>query len=73
MNITNKEVMSQSPQTGQFNSYGNWDDLRFGCVIRSQSPQTGQFNSYMYTYLKDLIHENLNVSIPSNGSIQFLL
>ena len=40
-------VMSQSPQTGQFNSYGKPYILVYydGDVV-SQSPQTGQFNSY---------------------------
>ena len=41
---------SQSPQTGQFNSYyltidPNWF---IKCSDESQSPQTGQFNSYLY-------------------------
>ncbi len=38
-------VKSQSPQTGQFNSY-----IRFEVWVpseqKSQAPQTGQFNSY---------------------------
>ena len=41
-------TMSQSPQTGQFNSYcyrRTNDGLEK--VEKSQSPQTGQFNSYM--------------------------
>ncbi len=65
-------MVSQSPQTGQFNSYEDgWyvhvDDERL-----SQSPQTGQFNSY---HPDDLpaISRGFGVSIPSNGSIQFLL
>ncbi len=39
--------MSQSPQTGQFNSYkmgmNTEEDKK---IVGSQSPQTGQFNSY---------------------------
>ena len=88
--------MSQSPQTGQFNSYLGQlyiekkennclnplkrvnsiltYDERIDEVLNllgSQSPQTGQFNSY--TLLKTLtLSRLLNVSIPSNGSIQFL-
>ena len=39
--------MSQSPQTGQFNSYLTLIEgiEKFGLL--SQSPQTGQFNSYL--------------------------
>ncbi len=37
----------------------------------SQSPQTGQFNSYSILKL-ELYFNPDNVSIPSNGSIQFL-
>jgi len=38
--------VSQSPQTGQFNSYLK-DQMELKLlVIESQSPQTGQFNSY---------------------------
>jgi len=39
------ENRSQSPQTGQFNSYLFWRSTR-GKRFVSQSPQTGQFNSY---------------------------
>jgi len=38
----------------------------------SQSPQTGQFNSYGPNYMK-MGGIFILVSIPSNGSIQFLL
>ncbi len=38
---------SQSPQTGQFNSYGFVMPLVYVAIIVSQSPQTGQFNSYL--------------------------
>ena len=37
----------------------------------SQSPLTGQFNFYLIEELI-LLRNNDNVSIPSNGSIQFL-
>ena len=40
-----KSRVSQSPQTGQFNSYDDYDE-RIDKVLKSQSPQTGQFNSY---------------------------
>ncbi len=36
----------------------------------SQSPQTGQFNSYIDNLSDDIYFKE--VSIPSNGSIQFL-
>jgi len=39
--------------------------------FRSQSPQTGQFNSYANKSLCYRSHSD-SVSIPSNGSIQFL-
>jgi len=40
-------ILSQSPQTGQFNSYGpEANKLADIKSARSQSPQTGQFNSY---------------------------
>jgi len=88
--------MSQSPQTGQFNSYTT---ITISFTLKrelSQSPQTGQFNSYLILILLPLFwKESLNplkrvnsiltwfwhlcirtaeveVSIPSNGSIQFL-
>ncbi len=89
--------MSQSPQTGQFNSYNLWINLGYGIeLIVSQSPQTGQFNSYLILGFREKDGElGLNplkrvnsiltkmcnvvhlvridpVSIPSNGSIQFL-
>ncbi len=38
----------------------------------SQSPQTGQFNSYVEDGLKSIVKYGMLVSIPSNGSIQFL-
>jgi len=91
-------IGSQSPQTGQFNSYINplpalrrrfpnslnplkrvnsiltckWFRRWGQALYSSQSPQTGQFNSY---YEKACWRENWGiwVSIPSNGSIQFLL
>jgi len=37
---------SQSPQTGQFNSYSFSTNLDLLYGLESQSPQTGQFNSY---------------------------
>jgi len=44
---TRELQQSQSPQTGQFNSYKNYLSLcPFFRPLRSQSPQTGQFNSY---------------------------
>ena len=45
-------IKSQSPQTGQFNSYYYYlfpDDNY--CLVVSQSPQTGQFNSYGMGYI----------------------
>ena len=37
---------SQSPQTGQFNSYDKMSKRLYLTQEKSQSPQTGQFNSY---------------------------
>ena len=65
-------LMSQSPQTGQFNSYNQaGNEILKKQKEKSQSPQTGQFNSYpnYYGWKKS---PALIVSIPSNGSIQFL-
>ncbi len=89
---------SQSPQTGQFNSYKrelstSFDKLprlnplkRVNSILTrltrnnkswarcsSQSPQTGQFNSYFHRVCVRLLGKSSKVSIPSNGSIQFLL
>ncbi len=41
-------------------------------VVMSQSPQTGQFNSYALHIGTMLLFCDREVSIPSNGSIQFL-
>jgi len=41
-------------------------------TLLSQSPQTGQFNSYGWKIAKRTT-DGTEVSIPSNGSIQFLL
>jgi len=64
--------MSQSPQTGQFNSYQVISEQGLFEGRASQSPQTGQFNSYkrVIETLEKLACKF--VSIPSNGSIQFL-
>ncbi len=89
--------MSQSPQTGQFNSYIDLDNKKEEVLdLRSQSPQTGQFNSYIQPADRDRLPPPMSqspqtgqfnsyaqcfwfvtgnvplVSIPSNGSIQFL-
>ena len=66
--------MSQSPQTGQFNSYIQ-DNLikELELNSKSQSPQTGQFNSYIQNPRSKFQECFVRVSIPSNGSIQFLL
>ena len=40
-------------------------------MLKSQSPQAGQFNSYIQMIYRLLV-EDLVVSIPSSGSIQFL-
>ena len=68
-----KEVdESQSPQTGQFNSDKEILAGLYLLGIWSQSPQTGQFNSY---FRRDQYSARMGespVSIPSNGSFQFL-
>jgi len=90
-------TMSQSPQTGQFNSYAVYSQTySFLTILESQSPQTGQFNSYrddtgevsvpieslnplkrvnsiLTKSIVGILRKRLvQVSIPSNGSIQFL-
>jgi len=45
--------------------------IKAGHFLRSQSPQTGQFNSYSQSSFI-LFSQASKVSIPSNGSIQFL-
>ena len=45
-------LQSQSPQTGQFNSYAEIVSDRGNILLTSQSPQTGQFNSY---YLLEIL------------------
>jgi len=42
-----RKYKSQSPQTGQFNSYTLFQEPGSDAGIGSQSPQTGQFNSYL--------------------------
>ena len=95
INLSNLQTKSQSPQTGQFNSYladinkirrklfGLNPLKRVNSILttrlgihqengeKSQSPQTGQFNSYG-DFKWGLANSNFIVSIPSNGSIQFL-
>ena len=66
-------ILSQSPQTGQFNSYPEFGAMTNGGIwFWSQSPQTGQFNSYPASNHKESRLPPPTVSIPSNGSIQFL-
>ena len=69
--VIEEYLMSQSPQTGQFNSYFTMMLLATFAILVSQSPQTGQFNSYMLIRFL-LFSQASKVSIPSNGSIQFL-
>jgi len=53
MAILVSRYMSQSPQTGQFNSYKEALSLDASSDKElSQSPQTGQFNSY-WKYTKE--------------------
>ena len=87
-------LQSQSPQTGQFNSYAEIVSDRGNILLTSQSPQTGQFNSYYLLEILQVLRDRsqspqtgqfnsyssgvklfiklMKVSIPSNGSIQFL-
>ena len=44
--------LSQSPQTGQFNSYTLFGSIKMCGIRESQSPQTGQFNSYSFRETK---------------------
>jgi len=64
--------LSQSPLTGQFNFYNGdeYVNTRFA-EEWSQSPLTGQFNFYSRDSIPAL-EGGKKVSIPSNGSIQFL-
>jgi len=45
MQYLSASIKSQSPQTGQFNSYIQTGHKSIASLA-SQSPQTGQFNSY---------------------------
>jgi len=58
--------MSQSPQTGQFNSYKM---LGFKSVedYESQSPQTGQFNSYDEVFMFLAIASVILSQSPQTG------
>jgi len=55
------DPLSQSPQTGQFNSYTDVSNP-YAYAEQSQSPQTGQFNSY--EFVGDLIEEGLQCLNP---------
>jgi len=64
--------MSQSPQTGQFNSYGNGFLSGKAITTFVSIPSNGSIQ-----FLHDRVNPDKsirfgNVSIPSNGSIQFL-
>jgi len=54
---------SQSPQTGQFNSYEILGVLGIIWFPLSQSPQTGQFNSYMENWF---ISNQMNILLSLN-------
>jgi len=60
-------ALSQSPQTGQFNSYGaiGFKNVRVD-GSESQSPQTGQFNSY-YKSLNFDFEEYIKSQSPQTG------
>ena len=71
MNYTNYFVSTPSNGSIQFLQKRH----RFccqSCPEESQSPQTGQFNSYKKDSLGQDTEQDKEVSIPSNGSIQFL-
>jgi len=62
--------MSQSPQTGQFNSYTEIVSER-GNVLLVSIPSNGSIQFLPSEQKEDMIEKGW-VSIPSNGSIQFL-
>ncbi len=65
-----KEMVS-IPSNGQFNSYNTRFKVKIWRIVVS-SPQTGQFNSYEIFFPFLTTNSLHKVSIPSNGSIQFL-
>ena len=66
-----RKVLSQSPQTGQFNSYLEHIEMPEAPNILSLNPLK-RVNSILTLDDKDYVSLLCPVSIPSNGSIQFL-
>ncbi len=69
--VPSEQKESQSPQTGQFNSYKSETQEVYSWDTSVSIPSNGsiQFLHYYYHLLDIYIYI---VSIPSNGSIQFL-
>ena len=61
-----RQLKSQSPQTGQFNSYMNSPEQpTIYTYYRSQSPQAGQFNSYEME--AEMVSKGLESQSPQAG------
>jgi len=63
-------LLSQSPQTGQFNSYIEVKDVRVIIIRKVSIPSNGSIQFLLA--LRSGFLKKMKVSIPSNGSIQFL-
>ena len=64
--------MSQSPQTGQFNSYKFEKMVKYYKILKVSIPSNGSIQFLQPTEEVKEWSNRVIVSIPSNGSIQFL-
>jgi len=64
--------LSQSPQTGQFNSYKSAADLVSLAESMSLNPLKRVNSILTFGKVMSITNVKNKVSIPSNGSIQFL-
>ena len=64
--------MSQSPQTGQFNFYSSYFAYNLSISEISHNPLKRVNSIFIVIVTKSRGFELNNVTIPSNGSIQFL-
>jgi len=63
---------SQSPQTGQFNSYDYINSELYDAILKVSIPSNGSIQFLPRAHRNAWSTQHLIVSIPSNGSIQFL-
>ena len=63
---------SQSPQTGQFNSYGIGHAFNQANILAVSIPSNGSIQFLLERATEKITEQLVEVSIPSNGSIQFL-